>query len=198
MDKNPETVLYSNLSGIQNKFWEGNPNIILTLEPFQRIEFLSELINSSNLPIIFIDTDLLYTGYIKSKMIQKKRNVMIYCINKTNWKEKLSSIIFRISKEKSLVLIDSLNGIYRIFEKSEYPLTINSGIMLLSDIAKQNRTNVIITAAAKMKENDELALSPGGKHIVKSGKTSVFILKKNLNNYTMNPEKQIKTSDISY
>ena len=57
--------------------------------------------------------DLLYTGYVQSKMIQKKENVTIFCPDKTNWDEKLSEIISKVSKERFLVIIDSFNGIYK-------------------------------------------------------------------------------------
>ena len=46
--------------------------------------------NSVRDPIIFVDMDLLYTGYIESGMIQKKNNVTIFHPNKIDWKEKLS------------------------------------------------------------------------------------------------------------
>ena len=125
--------------------------------------------------------DLLYTGYVESKMIQKKENVIIFCPNKTNWKEKLSEIISKISKEKCLVIIDSFNGIYNLFDNLEYARSINSSIMLLSDIGNQTRSTVIITTMARKKENDEWVLLPGGKHVIKSEKTGLYFLKKNMN-----------------
>jgi len=181
LDKNPELILDNDLIQIQNEFAQKNPNIILCSEPFHKAEFLNRLINSIEIPIIFVDMDLLYTGYVESKMIQKKENVVIFCPNKSNWKEKLSAIISRISKEKCLVIIDSFNGIYNLFENLEYARSINSSIMLLSDIANQTRSNVIITTMARIKENDEWVLLPGGKHIVKSEKTGIYFLKKSMN-----------------
>ena len=49
--------------------------------------------------------DLLYSGYIESKMIQEKENLMIFQPNNLNWKEKLSEIINKVSK-KELVTIE--------------------------------------------------------------------------------------------
>ena len=182
MDKSPELILDNNLISIQNEFGHKNPNILLYSEPFHKAEFLNRLIDSIEIPIIFVDMDLLYTGYVESKMIQKKKNVLIFCPNKTDWKEKLSTIISKISKEKCLIIIDSFNGIYNLFDNLEYARSINSSIMLLSDIGNQTRSTVIITTMARKKENDEWVLLPGGKHIVKSEKTGIYFLKKSMNN----------------
>ena len=175
-------VLDNNLALIQNEFGQKNPNIVLCSEPFHKTEFLNRLIDSTEIPIIFVDMDLLYTGYLESKMIQKKENVIIFYPNKTNWNEELSEIISKISKEKCLVIIDSFNGIYNLFDKLEYTRSINSSIMLLSGIGNQTSSTVVITTMARKKENDEWVLLPGGKHIVESEKTGVYFLKKSMNN----------------
>jgi hypothetical protein len=122
--------------------------------------------------------DLLYTGYIESGMIQKKDNVMIFHPDKTNWIKKLSDIITKISKEKFLVVIDSFNGIYNIFDDLESAIFINSCIMLLSSLGRETNSFIVISAMVRKKENNEWILTPGGKQIIKSKKTGVYFLKK--------------------
>ncbi len=111
-------------------------------------------------------------------MIQKKDNVTIFHPDKISWKEKLSEIISKVSKEKFLVVIDSFNGVYNMFDDLESARFINSCIMLLSSIGRQSNSSVVITAMGRKKEEDGWVLSPGGKQIIKSGKTGVFFLKK--------------------
>jgi hypothetical protein len=130
--KNPEQIIDNDLTQIQIKFKQNNPNIILCSKPFHKIEFLNRLINSTEEPVIIVDMDLLYSGYIQSGMIQKKDNVMIFCLDKTNWRKKLSEIISKVSKERFLVIIDSFNGIYNVFDDLESARFINSCIMLLA------------------------------------------------------------------
>jgi len=178
LDKSPEKVLDNDLIHIQNKFEQNIPSIVLCSEPFHKMEFLNRLINSVENPIIFIDMDLLYTGYIESGMIQKKNNVTIFHPDKISWKEKLLEIITKVSKEKFLVIIDSFNGVYNLFDDLESARFINSCIMLLSSVGKQTSSSVVIIAMARKKENNEWILSPGGKQLIKSEKTEVFLLKK--------------------
>ena len=182
LDKNPEQIIDNDLTQIQIKFEQNNPNIVLCSKPFNKVEFLDKLINSTEDPIIFIDMDLLYTGYVQSGMIQKKENVVIFCPNKINWKEKISEIISNVSKERFLIIIDSFNGLYNLFDELESAIFINSCLMLLSSIGNQTKSSVVITGMARKKENNGWVLSPGGKHIIKSEKTGVYFLKKIGNN----------------
>lgn len=178
LDKSPEIILDENLECIQNEFKKNIPNLILCSNSFHKIEFLNKIIISTKNPIIFVDMDLLYSGYIESKMIQEKENLMIFQPNNLNWKEKLSEIITKVSKKEFLIIIDSFNGIYNLFDDLESARFVNSCIMLLSSLGKQTNSTIVITAMARKKENSEWILSPGGKHIMKSAKMGIYFLKK--------------------
>ena len=181
LDKNPEIILEDNLEDIQNEFKKNVPSLVLCSNSFHKIEFLNKLINSVKNPIIFVDMDLLYSGYIESKIIQKRENLVIFQPNKLNWGENLSKIITKGSKGEFLIIIDSFNGIYNLFNDLESARFINSCIMLLSSLGKQSNATIIITAMVRKKNNNEWVLSPGGKHVLKSAKTGVYFLKKNQN-----------------
>ncbi|MDC4212013.1 MAG: hypothetical protein MT334_05900 [Candidatus Nitrosopumilus limneticus] len=179
LDKNPEIILDDNLENIYNEFKKNVPSLILCSNSFDKIEFLNKLIISVEDPIIFVDMDLLYSGYIESKMIQKKENLVIFQPNKLNWQQKLLEIISKISKNQFLIIIDSFNGIYNLFDDLESTRFVNSCIMLLSSLGKQANSTILITVMARKKENSEWILSPGGKQIMQSGKTGIYFLKKN-------------------
>ena len=178
MDKSPEIISDDNLEYIQNEFKKNIPNLILCSNSFHKIEFLNKIIISTKNPIIFVDMDLLYSGYIESKMIQEKENLMIFQPSNLNWQEKLSEIITKVSKKEFLIIIDSFNGIYNLFDDLESARFVNSCIMLLSSLGKQTNSTIVITAMARKKENGEWILSPGGKHIMKSAKMGIYFLKK--------------------
>ena len=178
MDKSPERVLDNNLTHIQNEFRKNIPSIVLCSEPFYKIEFLNRLINSVENLIIFVDMDLLYTGYIESGMIPKKENLVVFHPNKESWKEKLSEIITKTSKEEILVIIDSFNGVFNTFDDLESARFINSCIMLLASLGRNTNSSIIVTAMVRKKENGDWVISPGGKQIIKSEKTGMYFLKK--------------------
>ena len=131
LDKNPQQILDNDLIHMKKDFSTKNPNVILCSEPFLKAEILIELIDSLTFPIIFLDFDLLYSGYVVSEMIKKNENVEIYRPNKTDLKKIISEIAKTISNEKILVIIDSLNGFYNIFDGKESGRFINASLMLL-------------------------------------------------------------------
>ena len=186
LDKNPEIILDDNLEYIQSEFKKNIPNLILSSNSFHKMEFLNKIISSTKNPIIFVDMDLLYSGYIESKIIQHKENLTIFQPNNLNWKEKLAEISNKISKEEFLIIIDSFNGIYNIFDDLESARFVNSCIMLLSSLGKQSNSTIIITAMARKKENSEWILSPGGKKIMKLVKMGIFFIKKKQNDLIIN------------
>ena len=186
LDKSPEIILDDNLEYIQSEFKKNIPNLILSSNSFHKIEFLNKIISYTKNPIIFVDMDLLYSGYIESKIIQHKENLTIFQPSNLNWKEKLAEISNKISKKEFLIIIDSFNGIYNIFDDLESARFVNSCIMLLSSLGKQSNSTIIITAMARKKENSEWILSPGGKKIMKLVKMGIFFIKKKQNDLIIN------------
>ena len=178
LDKSPERILDNDLTHIKKEFEKNLPNILLFSEPFEKSSFLDKLITSVEDSIIFVDMDLLYTGYVESGMTRKKGNVELYQPNKENWEKDLSKIINKVSKKKFFVIIDSFNRVYNMFDELESAIFINSCIMLLSSLGRKTGSSVIITAMARKNENKEWILSPGGKQIIKSDKTGIYLLEK--------------------
>ena len=178
LDKNPEIILDNNLENIHNEFKKNVPNLVLCSNSFHKIEFLNKLIDSIENPIIFVDMDLLYSGYIESNIIQQRENLVIFQPNKVNWEKKLSEIITKGSKKEFLIIIDSFNGIYNLFDDLESARFVNSCIMLLSSLGNHSNSTIVITAMARKKDNNQWTLSPGGKHILKSAKIGIYFLKK--------------------
>jgi len=178
LDKNPERISDNDLTHIKKEFEKNLPNILLFSEPFEKSSFLDKLITSVEDSIIFVDMDLLYTGYVESGMTRKKSNVELYQPNKENWEGELSKIINKVSKNKFFVIIDSFNRVYNMFDELESAIFINSCIMLLSSLGRKTGSSVIITAMARKNESKEWILSPGGKQIIKSDKTGIYLLEK--------------------
>jgi len=176
LDKNPNWILDNDLVQLKNEFSDKNPNIILCSEPFVKSEFLNRLIDSTTFPVIFLDFDLLYSGYVISGMIKKNENVKIIRSSRINLEKDLKEIIERISKEKVLVILDSFNGVYNMFDELESARFINATIMLLSSVARHTKSLIVATAMVIKNDNGEWILSPSGRHLIDSKKSGIYDL----------------------
>ena len=176
MDKNPHQILDNDLEKIKFEFSKKNPNFILCKMPFLKSEFLNRLINVVDFPVIFFDIDLLYTGYVKSGLIKRSDRVTIIPGNKEKFNQNLERIIELISKKQVLVVIDTLNGVYNMFDELESARFVNSAIMLLSAISRQTKSQIIVSGVATKNEDRKLVLSPSGRHLINSKKTGVYFL----------------------
>ncbi len=198
LDKNPQEILDNDLTYVKKEFLIKNPNMILCSEPFLKAEILNELINSITYPVIFLDFDLLYSGYVVSELIKKNERVEIYRPSKIDLKKIISEIANKISNEKFLVIIDSLNGFYNIFDEKESGRFINASLMLLSSISRENDSPVIITAITRKNDVGEWILSPGGRHIIDSKKSGMFHLKRIDNNMIIRSLNQIGNTEKTF
>ena len=174
LDKNPNWILDNDLVQLKNEFSDKNPNIILCSKPFVKSEFLNRLIDSTTFPVIFLDFDLLYSGYVISGMIKKNENVKIIRSSRINLEKDLKEIIERISKEKVLVILDSFNGVYNMFDELESARFINATIMLLSSIARHTKSLIVATAMVIKNDSGEWILSPSGRHLIDSKKSGMY------------------------
>ncbi len=177
MDKNPEQIVDNNLREIVNEFSKSNPNVILCSQPFMKSQLLNDLIDSVDYPVIFLDFDLLYSGYIISKMISKNERIEIYQPEKESLEKIFSKIVKKVSEKRFLVILDSMNGFYNLFTKIESGIFINAVIMLLTSVAKQTNSIIAISAMARKKEDKGWVLFPGGRHILQSKNLGMYQMK---------------------
>ena len=191
LDKNPEQILDNDLIYVEKEFLNKNLNMVLCSDVFLKSEFLNKLIDSISCPVIFLDFDLLYSGYIVSGMIKKNDRVEIHRPSKADLKKIISELAKRISKEKFLVVIDSLNGLYNIFDEKESGRFINASLMLLSSIGIDSGSSVIITAITRKNDSGEWILSPGGSHIIDSRKSGIYHLKRISDSLMLNSLNQV-------
>jgi len=185
LDKNPNQ---NSLIGFNEakKYLEKNTlNSILYKEPFVKAAFLSKLIEYIDVPIFYLDFDLLYSGYVNSNMLPKKFNVSLFSPSKNDWNYILKKILMLISNKKSIIIIDSLNGLYNLFDGKNIGRFVNTCIMLLVFVAKESGSSVLVTSLARKKDGEGWVLSPTGRRIVDSKIMTNFYLKKQRSGITI-------------
>ena len=177
MDKNPDRSLAGSLGQIQDGLsWHG-PNIILASKPFHKAELATSLLDAAGCPVTFLDFDLLYSGYVASGMVQKKDGVLILRPRRDDWDEILHGVLVRMSAERTMVVIDSFNGLHNMYSGRGSARFVNASLMLLAYMGKFKRCPVVALALARKNARGEWILSPGGRHVMNPKNSGLYGLR---------------------
>ena len=134
MEKNH--TLFENFESTKNKMIPCSTNLIFYNDAFSKTKFMSKIMESFEDPIIYLDFDLLFSGYLESGHIEKPPNMEIIKPDKENLKELLPSVLTKISSRKTTLIVDSLNGLYNFIDDDNPARFVTSLIMLLTTNAK--------------------------------------------------------------
>ena len=144
-------------------------NMIFYENSFTKTTFFVKILPKWNIPTFYLDFDLLYSGFAKSGQTPLSKNTTLLCPNTDSLHENLRSIIDKISKIKSLVIIDSLNGFFNLLEdRKDTGQIINSFIMLLASSAKNSNSIVVIESLSKLNNENEWVLYNTGRHVIEN------------------------------
>lgn len=157
-------------------------NSILFENALIKIKFLTRLVSELKFSVIYLDFDLLFSGYIVSKTIKSPRdNIIIVRPTFENFKKVINNVAHQIGDKKTIVMIDSLNVLSNFFSGKDSGRILNAYLMLLASISKQSDSRIIFSSVAKKKDG-MWVLSPTNRHIINSGKIlEVFVTESNGN-----------------
>ncbi len=162
LSKNPEPIN----SKIENILEQNLLNIIYYENSFAKTKFLIKTIEKWDIPIFYLDFDLLYSGYVKANMVPTPKNITLLWPNGENFRENLESIIEKISMTRSVVVIDSLNGFFNVLNDDDAGMLINSFIMMLASSAKNTKSIILVGSLSKLNEENEFVLHSSGRHVI--------------------------------
>ena len=144
-------------------------NVIFYESSFAKTTFFVKILSKWNIPTFYLDFDLLYSGFVKSGRTPLPKNITLLCPDADNLHENLRSVVDKISKTKSLVIIDSLNGFFNLLEdRKDTGQIINSLIMLLTSSAKNVKSIVVVGSLSKLINENEWVLYNTGRHVIEN------------------------------
>lgn len=179
LDKNPDPDISENISDFIKILESNTLNLIMYSDPFLKTSFLSELIFKTQIPVIYLDLDLLFSGYIASNSITQSERMTLYQPNRSELIEIIKKILLEISEKKSMLIIDSLNGLFTLYhDNKDAGRLVNSYIMLFCSIAKNSNSCILISGMTRRKNNEEWVLSITGRHVFETKKMNTISLEK--------------------
>ena len=172
MDKNHAT--FENFRLLEENLIPSNSSLLFYENSFSKIKLIQEIISKQSLPILYIDLDFLFSGYVKSKLLTIP-NLTLFNTLESKVNEILPEILTKISTKPHLVIFDSINGLYNTLSSdSDSGRLVNSILMLLARNVSFSNSILIISALAGKKENNWIL--PNGRQILENNKMKKFLI----------------------
>ena len=146
---------------------QNTTNMILYDDSFTKTAFFTKEISNWEIPIFYLDFDLQYTGFVKSGVTPKMKNLSLLCPENGSLREGLKSLIAKISRERSLIIIDSLNGFFNALEgDKDLGRVVNSFVMLLVSAANHTKSTIIVGVLSRLNEENRRVLYNSGRSVI--------------------------------
>ena len=172
MDKNHTP--FENFQLLEESLIPSSSSLIFYENAFSKIKLIQQIASNQTLPILYIDLDFLFSGYVTSKLLAMS-NLTLFNTLESKINEILPEILTKISTEPHLVIFDSINGLYNTLSNdADSGRVVNSILMLLTRNVSFSNSVLIIFALARKKENNWLL--PNGRQILENDQMKKFII----------------------
>ena len=125
------------------------PEVLLCPDAFTKCEYLERLARQSDRGVIYLDFDMLYSGYTQSGIVGLPDGVVVRRPGPEDWQEELVGIVRTVSAGSYLVLVDSLNGMMTMFGGREAGHQALRSIMIIRSLGREAGTRVVAAAVLK-------------------------------------------------
>ena len=171
-------------TAIQNMLEQNTTNMIFYDDSFTKTSFFTSEIPNWEVPIFYFDFDLQYTGFVRSGITQEMKNLNLLCPENGSLREDLKSVIAKISKERSLIIIDSLNGLFNVLEgDKDLGRLVNSFLMLLVSAANHTKSTIMVGILSKLNEDRWVLYNTGRSVIDNECFTKIQLTRKENNTF---------------
>ena len=176
MFKNPSNGAQPKLN-LQTMLEQNLINSVFYPDPFLKAGFISKLVQDTKLEVLYLDLDLLYSGYVVSGILPAEKNVTLFQPTSETLYKMIKEILVKASLSQTIVVVDSLNGLYNILnQKKNLGKTVMSIMMLLASITRMTKSYLVVTSMVRYKKEEGWILSPTGKRLVETKNSKKILL----------------------
>ena len=170
LDKNHTT--FENFQLLEENLNPSSSSLLLYQTAFSKIKLVQEIISKQSIPILYVDLDFLFSGYVKSQLLEIP-NLSLFNTVESSIDQILPKILTKISTKSHLVIFDSMNGLYNTLSNdADSGRVVNSILMLLARTSKFSKSILLIMALADKKDNSWIL--PNGRQILENENMKKF------------------------
>src|SRR5579885_3639611 len=174
--KNPSDGLQPGLN-LQTILEQNLINSIFYSDPFLKAGFISKLVQDTKLDVLYLDLDLLYSGYVVSGILETQKNMTLFQPTDETLNKMLKEILVKASLSQTMIIVDSINGLFSMLNKNKnVGKRVMSVIMLLGSISKMTKSYLVVASMFRYKKEERWILYPTGKRLVETKNNKKILL----------------------
>jgi hypothetical protein len=174
--KNPSDGSQSQLN-LQTMLEQDLINSVFYSDPFLKAGFISKLVQDTKLKVLYLDLDLLYSGYVVSGIIPTEKNLTLFQPTAETLHKMIKEILVKTSLSQTIIVVDSLNGLFNMLNrKKNIGKTVMTVMMLLASMAKMTKSYLVVTSMVRYKKEEGWILSPTGKRLIETKNSKKILL----------------------
>ncbi|ABK76927.1 hypothetical protein CENSYa_0288 [Cenarchaeum symbiosum A] len=154
---------------------DGRVSSVICTDPYLKASFLDGLASCKS-DVHYLDLDLLYSGMVSAGILPR-REITVYRPGTGGLYSSLDRMLGRASSAGSLIIIDTLNGLFNILEDRDAGRMIDSYIMLLGLACRSSGSRAVM-ASMSLRRDGAWALSPTGRRVIGAGTISTIRLER--------------------
>ena len=172
MDKNH--AAFENFQLLEERLTPSSSHLFFYENAFSKIKLIQEIISKQSLPVLYVDLDFLFSGYLKSELLAIP-NLTLFTTLESKITEILPKIFTKLSIEPHLIIFDSINGLYNTLSNdADSGRLVNAILMLLARNVSFSDSILVIFALAGKKEKDWIL--PNGRQILENNEMKKFTI----------------------
>ncbi len=155
-------------------------NALLYSDPFSKICFTCSLVSGflNQGKVVYVDLDTVFTSYVKNHIFDvDSGDLEIFLPSENEFERVLSDICSHLDGNTVLVVVDSLNSFYHLYDKvkvGSLNRLLSVYISLLLSHTRRVGCGLLITSMIRHKKTTEWLLAPSSKRLIEA-KSSVIL-----------------------
>jgi hypothetical protein len=149
-------------------------NALLYSDPFSKICFtcclVSEFLTKGK--VVYVDLDTVFTSYTRNHIFDvNSGDLEIFLPSENEFERMLSDICSRLDGNTVLVVIDSLNSFYHLYDKikvGSLNRLLSAYISLLLNHTRRVGCALLVTSMIRHKKTSEWLLAPSSKRLIEA------------------------------
>ena len=155
-------------------------NALLYNDAFSKICFTCSAVSEflKDCRVVYVDLDTVFTSYVRNGIFDlDSGDLEIFLPSENEFESMLSDICSHLDANTGLVIVDSLNSFYHLYDRikvGSLNRLLSAYISLLLNHTRRVGCKLLVTSMIRHKKTEEWILAPSSKRLIEAKSSVIF------------------------